>query len=196
MKIIGLTGGIASGKSTVSKILQELGAHIIDADRIARDIVMPGSEALAEIAAAFGENVLDSEGALKRKELACIVFNDADALRRLNGITHPRIVGQIKDRILRHSSPTDVIVLDAALLFELNLGFMVDETWLVWVDHETQVQRLTQRESMTREDAHKIIRAQLSLEEKMKAADRCIPNNGTLEMLKESVLKLWNEQVK
>ncbi len=196
MKIIGLTGGIASGKSTVSNLLKELGAHIIDADRIAREIVHPGSEALAEIVMAFGKGLLNADGTLKRGELSRIVFNDPEALQKLNRITHPRIIAAIRAHIQQESGRNAILILDAALLIELNLRVLVDETWLVCVRPETQIERLLQRESMCRADAEKIIRAQLPLEEKMKAADICIDNNGSIEVLRDRIKKLWDEQVK
>ncbi len=196
MKIIGLTGGIASGKSTVSSILNQQGAHIIDADQIAREIVAPGTEALAEIAGAFGECVLAPDGTLKRGELSRMVFNDEKSLLQLNRITHPRIVAAIKERIMQETGRVEVVVLDAALLIELSLGFLVDETWLVWVEPDIQINRLIQRESMSRADAEKIIRSQLPLDVKMKAADVCIDNNGTFASLQDQIIKLWNEQVK
>lgn len=195
MKTIGLTGGIASGKSTVSAILRNLGAHIIDADQIAREVVAPGTQALAEIVEAFGRDVLGENGALKRSELSRIVFNDADSLEKLNRITHPRIIAAIEEHIRKEPGQEEVVILDAALLIELNLRFMVNEIWLVCVDPEVQIKRLIQRESMSIMDAEKIIRSQMSLEEKRKAADVCIDNNGTMASLKDQVIKLWNEQV-
>lgn len=196
VKIIGLTGGIASGKSTVSNMLKALGAQIIDADRIAREIVTPGSEALAEIVSVFGERVLNPDKTLKRAELARIVFNDAESLKRLNRITHPRIITAIQARIEQESGHADILILDAALLIELNLRSLTDETWLVCVHPEIQIERLLQRETMSRSDAEKIIRAQMPLEEKIKAADICIDNNGSIEDLRDKIEKLWNEQVK
>lgn len=195
MKIIGLTGGIASGKSTVSAILKDLGAHIIDADQIAREVVAPGTQALAEILEAFGSDVLADNGALKRSELSRIVFNDGESLEKLNQITHPRIIAAIEDHIHKGLGKEEVVILDAALLIELNLRFLVDEIWLVCVDPKVQIERVVQRESMSIIDAEKIIRFQMPLDEKRKAADICIDNNGTLESLKEQVIKLWNEQV-
>lgn len=196
MKIIGLTGGIASGKSTVSRMLSALGAHIVDADQIAREIVTPGSEALSEIVAYFGQEILTPDGALKRGELARIVFNDPEALRELNRITHPRIIAAIKARIKEAAAHSSVVVLDAALLIELNLETLVNETWLVYVQPEIQLQRIFERESISRADAEKIISAQLPVEKKIKAADICIDNSGTLEALQQRITKLWNEQVK
>lgn len=195
MKIIGLTGGIASGKSTVSRMLEALGAIIIDADRIAREIVVPGSEALAEVAEAFGTGVLNPDGTLNRSALARIVFNDPVALKRLNDITHPRIIEAINRRIAALPRQERIAVLDAALLIELRLYSLVDEIWLVCVSPQTQQERLLLRDHMPPADAEKIIRAQLPLSEKMKAATRCIDNNGTLEALRQQVEALWNEQV-
>lgn len=196
MKIIGLTGGIASGKSTVSKLLKALGAQIIDADQIAREIVAPGSDALSEIAAFFGSDILNPDGSLKRGELARIVFNDPETLAALNRMTHPRIIAVIKDRIRQASVRDSVLVLDAALLIELNLESLVDETWLVSVQPEIQMERLVKREAMGRADAEKIIGSQLPLAMKIAAADVCIDNNGSLETLQETIKKMWNEQVK
>lgn len=196
MKIIGLTGGIASGKSTVSRMLEALGAIIIDADRIAREVVVPGSRALAEVAEAFGAGVLHPDGTLNRSALARIVFNDPVALERLNGITHPRIIEAINRRIAALPRQGRIAVLDAALLIELRLYALVDEIWLVCVSPQTQQERLLLRDHMAPADAEKIIRAQLPLSEKMKAATRCIDNNGSLEDLRRQVETLWNEQVK
>lgn len=196
MKIIGLTGGIASGKSTASGILRELGAYIVDADRIAREIMTPGSEALSEVVKAFGESVLNPDKSLKRSELARIVFNDPEGLLILNRITHPRIIAAVKEKIQELAPIQEILILDAALLIELNLESLVDETWLLCVPPETQIERLLSREAMSREDAEKIIQAQLPLEVKMKAADICIDNTGTPEELYSKIKKLWDEQVK
>lgn len=196
MRTIGLTGGIASGKSTVSALLQSLGAHIIDADTIAREIVSEGSEALCEIVRAFGAGILTPEGALNRAALARIVFNDPQALSQLNAITHPRIIAEIETRLRALRSTEGIAVLDAALLIELGLFDLVDETWLICVEPSVQLARLLKREHMTPEDAEKIIRAQLPLSEKRKAADRCIDNNGSQEDLDRQIIALWNQQVK
>ncbi|QUH26943.1 dephospho-CoA kinase [Serpentinicella alkaliphila] len=193
MKIIGLTGGIASGKSTVSNYLDELGAIIIDADKVARDIVERGKPALKEIVDEFGIIVLQANGELNRKKLGEIVFSNKDALEKLNAITHPKINEQIKNEINwhKHHSKNSVIILDAALMVELNLHKLVDELWIVYVPLEIQRIRLMNRDNITIEDANKRISVQLSNEEKLKLANRIICNSGTLEDLKKQVLEHW-----
>lgn len=167
-KVIGLTGGIASGKSTVSSLLSELGAVIIDADDIARSIVGVGSTALEEIRAYFGEAYFLPNGELNRKKLGEYVFNHEEALDKLNEITHPRIVEKIKIEINWHkqNSVNPVIIVDAALLIEMGLVNLVNEVWLVAVPHDTQLKRLIEREDLTIEGAENRISSQMSLEEK------------------------------
>lgn len=194
-KVIGLTGGIASGKSTVSSLLLELGAVIIDADDIARSIVGVGSTALEEIRAYFGEAYFLPNGELNRKKLGEYVFNHEEALNKLNEITHPRIVEKIKIEINWHkqNSVNPVIIVDAALLIEMGLVNLVNEVWLVAVPHDTQLKRLIEREDLTIEGAENRISSQMSLEEKKQFADRIIDNSGNVETLKEQVKKIWHE---
>lgn len=194
VRVIGLTGGIASGKSTASKILADLGAKIIDADQISRDIVVPGSAALKEIQEVFGDSVIDDSGCLIRSAVAKMVFNDQEMLKKLNAITHPRIITEIQKRLEALKQEREPVILDAALLIELQLNSMVDEIWLVWVTHEKQLERLVEREKMKIEDGAKIINAQMPLEEKKQKADVCIDNNGTFEDLKTQLIALWQEQ--
>lgn len=195
MKIIGLTGGIASGKSTVSSFLKELGAIIIDADKISREIVEKGKLGLMEIVDEFGEIVLDEKGQLNRKKLGSIVFNNNEALLKLNSITHPKIIKEIENEIIWHKqhSKNSVIIVDAALLIELNLQNLVEETWIVYVPIEIQRDRLINRDNITIEDANKRIGVQLKNEEKLKIADRVIYNTGTLDDLKKQVIEIWME---
>lgn len=190
MKVIGLTGGIASGKSTASEILSKHGIHIIDADLVAREIVEPGQPALDEITAIFGKEVLDENGCLKRSALARIVFNDTNKLEKLNQITHRRIIERVLERIqeAKELNQEKVIVFDAALLIELKLTEMVDEVWLVVVDLEHQIRRLMARENMCREDALKIIEAQMSLEEKKAYSDVLINNSGTIDEMRHQLM--------
>jgi len=193
-KVIGLTGGIASGKSTVSKLLKEMGAIIIDADLIARDIVGKGSEALKEIVDRFGEKVLKEDGSLDRKALANIVFNDTEKLRILNEITHPRIIGKIKDLINFFSQRGEkIVIIDAALLIESNLHKIVDEVWLVYLDKNLQIERLMARDNISFLDALKRIESQMPIEEKLPYADKVIDNSRSLEELKEKVEELYRE---
>ena len=193
--IIGLTGGIASGKSTASAILGRMGACIIDADRIARGVASPGQEAFTEIVEAFGARILNEEGTINRKALAQRVFNDPQQLERLNRITHPRIIAAIGQELEHCRRNFDIAVVDAALLVELNLTAMVDEVWLVCVDSSEQLRRLQGREGMSEADALKIIGAQMPQEEKQKRVDVCIDNNGTVEFLEVQIKALWQQRI-
>jgi len=195
MKIIGLTGGIGSGKSTVSKLLMEKGAVIIDADKIARSIMELGKKAWQEVIDHFGEIILKDDRNIDRKKLAEIVFKDENQLKKLNSITHPKIKEemdkQLKDCI---EKKVDVVVIDAPLLLETGLGLKVDEVWLVAVDERTQIERLLKREpDMTYDQALERLKAQMPLEEKMKYAHRVIDNSGSLEETKKQLDNIWRE---
>lgn len=194
MLIIGLTGGIASGKSTASAVLKGLGASIIDADRIAREIVLPGQPALSEISDAFGQDILMSDGTLDRRALARIVFNCPEKLECLNRITHPRIVRRIQEALEQCRGSAPVAVVDAALLVELNLTDLVDEVWLLCVSPDVQLQRLKAREGIGETDAGKIIGAQMPQEEKKKKVHVCIDNDGTPEELEKQIRRLWQQR--
>ncbi len=194
MKKIGLTGGIASGKSTVSDMLRDVGALIIDADLVAREIVAPGSQALTEIGAEFGDQVIDESGVLRRDLLSKIVFNNPEKLNKLNEITHSRIISTIESRIQSYEMAGEqLIFLDAALLIELELGYLVDEIWLIVIDKNLQIERLMNRESMSRNDALKIIDSQMPLEEKKAKADVLIDNSDSVEKLKENLKDRWHK---
>jgi len=192
-KVIGLTGGIASGKSTVSSLLKSLGAAIIDADEISREIVQPGKPALEEIKAYFGEEYLFKDGTLNRKKLGDYVFRNGEALKQLNRITHPLIIEEIKRRINFHqkNNAAPAIIIDAALLIEMGMVPLVEEVWLVAVPQALQLERLMERENLEMGGAKNRIAAQLSLEEKRKFADRVIDNSGDVEDLEAQVLKIW-----
>lgn len=193
MKIIGLTGGIASGKTTVSNILQELGGWVIDADKIAKEIVEKGKPAYKDIVDYFGKEILLGNGEIDRKKLASIVFYDPVALEKLNQFTHPRILEVIdgKTNYLMQNHPEDVIIIDAALLIETGLKDKVDEVWLVIVPVEIQRQRLMQRDGLTLSEADRRINAQMPVEDKIPFADRLIYNSGSLEELIKQVKKIW-----
>jgi len=197
MKIIGLTGGIASGKSTVSNYLKELGAIIIDADIVARKIVEPGKPALKEIVDEFGSIILDEGGQLNRKKLGSIVFSNKNALQKLNSITHPRIIEDIQNEINWHKKNSDnsAIIVDAALLIELKIMDLVDELWVVHVPLDVQRNRLVVRDNITAEEADKRIGVQIANDDKLKLANKIIYNSGTIEDLKKQVLAHWMELV-
>ena len=192
-KVIGLTGSIATGKSTVSKLLARLGAVIIDADKVAREIVQTGEQALEEIVEYYGEDILLEDGSLDRKKLGKIVFNDPEKLEKLNEITHPKIIQRILDRVHRISNKYDgaVIVIDAALLIEMNFQRYVDEVWVVTLSKEMQINRLMKRDQIKAKEAQNRIEAQMSSEEKSKYADEIIDNSGNLEELEKDIMKLW-----
>ena len=195
MKVIGLTGGIASGKSTVSRMLRQKGTYIIDADEIAKEIVKPGKPAWEDIVKHFGREILDESGNIRRKKLAKIVFSDEKKLDLLNRITHPRIVEEIKRELeaLRRRNEK-IVIIDAALLLEIGLDVLVDEVWVVAVDEKTQIDRLIKRESsMSYAEAMERIRAQMPLEEKLKFATRVIDNSGDIENTQKQVDEIWRE---
>lgn len=193
MFIIGLTGGIASGKSLVSSYLASLGAGVIDADLVAREVVEPGRPALAEVVREFGPGVLSSDGTLNRKELGRLVFSDQARLDRLNRITHPYILEIIRERLeaYRAASPCGAVVIDAPLLIETGLHRLVDEVWVVYVDPTTQLQRLMKRDRLTPEAAAQRIASQLPLEEKVRYAHRIIYNRGEPEETLRQVRMIW-----
>lgn len=195
MKVIGLTGGIASGKSTVSRMLRQKGAYIIDADEIAKDIVKPGKPAWEDIVRHFGRDILDESGNIKRKMLGKIVFSDEKKLKLLNRITHPGIVDRIKEELEASRRRNEkVVVIDAALLLEIGLDVLTDEVWVVVVDEKTQIDRLIKREgTLSYTEAVERIRAQMPLEEKLKFATRIIDNSGTIEETQKQVDEIWRE---
>lgn len=196
MHVIGLTGGIASGKSTVSRHLAKLGAIILDADQIAREIVAPGKPALQEIVKEFGEDVLLPDGSLDRSRLGKLVFADKAKRDRLNQITHPKIFAEIRERIAKLRESYDclhrVVVIDAPLLIEAGFVPLVESVWLVAVDEETQIKRLMERDGYSREEAEARLKSQMPLEQKLAYADHIIQNTGTVEETIARVNELWN----
>lgn len=195
MPLIALTGGIASGKSTISRRLAEHGAVIVDADRIVREVQAPRSPVLAEIAAAFGPEVIDADGALDRAALGAIVFDDAAALARLNGIVHPAVrvesQRQFDEAFLRH--PRAVVVYDVPLLLEAR----VDDPWdlIVVADAPAEVRhrRLVELRGMTDDEATARIAAQVSDEQRRAIADVVIDTSATLEHTQAQVDALWEK---
>ncbi|MGC4376132.1 dephospho-CoA kinase [Fictibacillus sp. Mic-4] len=192
--IIGLTGGIASGKSTVSNIFKSYGIPVVDADVIARQVVEKGMPAYNEIVASFGKEILDENGDIHRKKLGSIVFHDDEKRMLLNSIVHPAVRQEMRrqaDQFLAEGYET--VVLDIPLLFESKLTHMVDVTLLIYVDEEVQYERLMARDQMTFEEAKARITSQMPLKEKRQLADAVIENNGTLEQLKEKVINQLHE---
>lgn len=192
--IVGLTGGIATGKSVVAGELKRLGAHIIDADKIAREVVEPGKRAYDEIVKEFGPGVLEPGGALDRKALGKIVFSDPAALEKLGSMTHPRIRERIKEEAGRLSAQGDsIIVLDVALLIETGVKYEVEKIIVVFAEKEQQIQRLMDRDGLSRSEAEKRVSIQMDIKEKLKYADYVIDNSGARDWTIEQTRALYNE---
>ena len=196
--IIGLTGSIASGKSTVSTMLKRKGFPIVDADEIARQVVELGSPVLQEISRVFGESVLQADGSLNRVKLGEIIFNDEEMRQKLNGIIHPAIRQEMlkqKDEWLAGGANT--VIMDIPLLFESKLQSFVDTIIVVSVTPEIQKERLIARNVLSEEEADRRIQSQLPVKEKEKAADAVLFNNGTVEETQkqlDSLLLKWDLQ--
>jgi len=189
---IGLTGGISSGKSTVSAMLYELGAVIVDTDKIAREIVEPGQPAWHEIVAAFGETFLLPDGYLNRKLLGEMIFSDDSKRRQLERITHPYIQKAAQEALYDACrNGAAVAVLDVPLLIEVGWQNMVQAVWVVYVDAQTQVNRLMERDQLTRDQALARIGSQMNLQDKLPYAKVVIDNSNSLEATKKQVLTAW-----
>ena len=188
MKLVGLTGGIASGKSTVAEILPRQGAAIINADVLAREVVEPGHQAWTEIVNTFGIAVLQPDRTLDRQKLRAIIFDDAAARKKIESIIHPQVRALAEQRIREHAAAGyAVIVYEVPLLFEGNLQEWLRPVILVACDVDTQRNRLQSRDNLSAAQAQKHIDAQMSLEAKRRLADYVIENNGSLEDLKRQV---------
>jgi len=190
---IGLTGGIGSGKSTVSALLAERGAVIVDADRIAREVVEPGTPGLAAVVAEFGESVVGPDGGLDRPALAAVVFADPEARARLDGIVHPLVRARAAE-VVAAAPPDAVLVHDIPLLVETGQAGRYELVLVVQADLDTRVARLVAR-GMTEDDARARIAAQATDEQRAAVADVVLDNSGTREELAAQVDRFWAEQV-
>jgi dephospho-CoA kinase len=189
MRRIGLTGGIGSGKSTVSAMLADLGAHVIDADAVAREVVAPGTEGLAALVEAFGPDILAPDGSLNRAALADKAFADESARQRLNAITHPRIAARTAG-LMRNIPEDAVLVHDLPLLVEVGLQDAYDMVLVVDAPDEVRVQRLLER-GLDEQDARARIAAQATREQRLAVADVVLDNSGSLGDLREQVERVW-----
>ena len=190
MILVGLTGGIGSGKSTVSEMLAARGAEIVDADVITRDVQRPGSPVIDKIVERFGDSVVDSHGALIRPALAEIVFSDADALRDLNGIVHPAVAKEMNRRVEDARPTGTILVLDIPLLTE-NPRKRLQGKIVVDVPPDVQVERLVRYRGFSEDDARARISKQASREERLKDADFVVDNSGDVEDLDPQIERLW-----
>lgn len=187
--VLGVTGNIATGKSTVVGILRELGARHIDADLVYRDLVAPGQPLLTTLAEHFGDGIIAGDGSLDRTALGAIVFSDPGKLKELDELTHPAVIAESDRRVgeIREG----VIVLDAVKLIESGHADACDEVWLITAPEEVQVRRVMQRNGVDADEARRRVAAQPPLEPKLDRADTVIDNSGTLDELRERVLDEW-----
>jgi dephospho-CoA kinase len=183
MLIVGLTGGVASGKSIVSRILKEEGAYLIDADQIARELVQPRTPTWKELIKVFGKEILQKDGSIHRKKLAAKVFSDLEQRNLLNRILHPRIKKEMGRRLkaIGQKDPEAIVVIDAPLLIETGDHREMDKIIVVISTEEQQIERLKERQGVSQEEAQRIIASQIATEEKLKVADFVIRNEGSLE---------------
>ncbi len=195
--MLGVTGGIASGKSTVSKMLGELGSPLIDFDLIARQVVEPGTPGLAKIVDYFGRQVLAEDGFLDRKKMSDIVFGDMEKRKKLEGFTHPPIYEAFFEQVeaISKKDPEAIIQVAVPLLIELNLQYLFDKLLVIHVPAEVQIERLANRDGISQEEAANILKAQLAIDEKLQFADFVVDNTKDLAYTQQQIEAVW-EQLK
>src|SRR5699024_5334630 len=194
-KIIGITGGIATGKSTVTKYLIELGYEVIDADKIAREVVEKGKVAYEEIVEYFGVDILKKDGGIDRKKLGEIIFNDKTKRIKLNSIVHPQVINVINKKINLYCKNNNILFIDIPLLIENidsfnECGLYFHEIWLIYLEEKEQIKRLMKRDSLSLEESEIRISAQMPIKLKKKYADRIIDNSKNVNCLYDQVRKL------
>jgi len=196
MFVIGLIGGIGSGKSSVSAILHSLGVEIIDADKVGHEAYTPNSEGWKKVISVFGQDIVGPENEIDRKKLGSIVFSDPSEMEKLNKLMHPIIHNLVEEKIkLLSNQGVKVVVLEAAILIEANWQDLTDEIWLAKSNQEVVIERVQLRNNFTREEIIKRIQSQMSNDEREKHSDIVIDNNGTIEQLEEKVKTLWQSRV-
>ena len=194
MKVIGLTGGIASGKSTVSQMLSELGAVVIDADKIGHEAFRPDTDAWRQVVAEFGRGILDRDGEIDRSRLADVVFNDPRALEKLNRIMHPRMRRIVEGRIeALRGQGVEAVVLEAALLIEAKWTDLVDQVWVAVAPESQVIDRLRSQRGFNEERGRARIESQMSAAERARHADVLIVNDADMDTLREKVRELWED---
>ncbi|MBI4729333.1 MAG: dephospho-CoA kinase [Acidobacteria bacterium] len=191
MLLVGLTGGIGSGKSTVARLLAARGAVVIDADEIARRVVAPGEPAWSKLVERFGREILRADSTVDRPKLASVVFGDPAKLAALNEITHPPVIAEIAARLETLRASAEIVVLDVPLLVEVGGASTADLVVVVTASEETRIERLAADRGMSAEEIRARMRAQASAEERAAAADWLIANDGTQEQLASQVDRLW-----
>jgi dephospho-CoA kinase len=195
MYVVGLTGGIGTGKSVVARILEERGAVILDADRLGHEVYLPGRPAYDDIVAEFGPGVVAEDGTIDRKQLGPIVFSSPDKLARLNAITHPRMKEMMRERLAElDRAGTKVAVLEAALLFDAGWDDLTDDVWVTVVDAETAARRASDRSGIPVEQVlERIQKAQMASDERIRRSDVIIDTSGTLDDTRKRTLGAWRD---
>jgi dephospho-CoA kinase len=197
MFVIGLTGGIGTGKSEAARYLVSLGADLIDADVVGHEAYRPHAEAWRRVVEAFGESILGPENEIDRRALGAIVFSDSEQLARLNGIMHPLMAGMVQERIDDfRGEGAEAVVVEAALLFEAGWNSLVQEVWVTDSPVDVVVERLAQRNGMSEEEARRRISSQMSREERLERADFVIDNSTDVESMRRAIDELWATRVK
>jgi len=194
MKIIGLTGGIGSGKSTVSKFLAHLGAVVIDADKVGHEVFKPGTKAWQEVVDVFGQGIISADGTIDRRKLGEIVFSNPGARAKLNQIMHPLIYEQVKSRMEEYGRKgVAIIIVEAPLLLEVGWKSLVDEVWVTSASEATVIKRLKEQKGLSETQSLARIRTQLTDEERIRQADVVIDTDCALDELKERIEALWRK---
>ena len=194
MKVIALTGGIGTGKSTVSDLFKEKGVTVIDLDQLVRDLQKPGKDVYNRIVEAFGEEILDANGEIDRRKLGSIVFLDPEKRETLNKIVHPKVLSELKDRLFKLEKKGEkLIVVEIPLLYELGLQKLFDAVILVYAPEDLQIKRVMARDSLSKQEAINRINSQIPIEEKRKKAEYVIDNSGSLENTRQQFDVLFKE---
>ena len=197
MLVVGLTGSIGTGKSEATRILQELGAGIINADQVGHEAYTPHTESWNEVVDAFGQDILQPNGEIDRSKLGAIVFADSSQMTKLNGIMHPRMAGMVADKIEQmRSHGIHVAVVEAALLFEAGWEILVDEVWTTDSPLESVFQRLMLRNGLNEEEVRKRLASQMDVQERLNRSDVVIDNSGGVAALETTVRSLWESRIK
>ncbi|OIP74482.1 dephospho-CoA kinase [Candidatus Infernicultor aquiphilus] len=195
--IIGLTGGIVSGKSTVARMFKDLGAKIVDADKLGHQVILPPGAAWKRIIKIFGKDILQKDQTINREKLGKIVFANQNLLKKLNKITHPEIIKLIKKEIslAKNNSKEEkkILIIDAALIYETKIDRLMDKIIVVYLDEEKQLKRLKKRNNLAEKEALQKIKSQIPLKEKIERADYVIDNDDTLDKTRKQVEKIWEE---
>lgn len=197
--IVGLTGGIVGGKSTVASMFRDLGAKIIDADILGHSVILPYKPAWKKIVKLFGEDILRKDLTINREKLGKIVFADQALLKKLNEITHPEIIKLIKKEINLARDKTHnqekILIIDAALIYEAKIDRLMDKIIVVYIDEDEQIKRLIKRNNLSKDEASQRVKSQIPMKEKIKMADYVIDNNDTLDKTKKQVETIWGKLV-